>query len=157
MPRIATDESYDADAEGAYAEVSSAADRKRGPFGVLQKLERAFLRWDDGTADKAVTRELRNHATMPLSEDNCTWPNLLASRECLGRAINSSHENDPNRPDRETPRDAERVYGEKNAGAYEAREKVRALFRDAMPDGARDEAVAAAIKAAKGKDESDAD
>ena len=75
----------------AYKEVAKAFDLRRRPFAVLQRIARAFLKWDD-TADKAVRRELQNFASMKLSEVNTSWFTEQAFRECFLRALTSSSE-----------------------------------------------------------------
>ena len=75
----------------AYKEVAKAYDLRRRPFAVLQRIARAFLKWDD-TADKSVRRELQNFASMKLSEENTSWFAEKAFRECFLRALTSSTE-----------------------------------------------------------------
>lgn len=123
----------------AYKEVASAADLKRRPFAVLQRIARAFLKWD-GTADKSVRRELQNFASMKLTEENTTWFAEQAFRECFLRALTSSAENDPQRPENQDREDG--PYSEKQATAHAENYMVRTAFYQATAIGASEEQVA---------------
>ena len=122
----------------AYKEVAKAYDLRRRPFAVLQRIARAFLKWDDN-ADKAVRRELQNFASMKLSEENTSWFAEKAFRECFLRALTASTENDPSRPENVDREDG--AYSEKQAAGYASNLMVRSAFYDAVAIGASDEKI----------------
>ena len=122
----------------AYKEVAKAFDLRRRPFAVLQRIARAFLKWDD-TADKSVRRELQNFASMKLSEVSTSWFTEQAFRECFIRALRSSSDNDPKRPENVDQEDG--PYSEKQAAAFAENLMVRNAFYEAVAIGASDEKV----------------
>lgn len=122
----------------AYKEVATASDLRRRPFAVLQRIARAFLKWDD-TADKSVRRELQNFASMRLSEENTSWFAEKAFRECFIRALHASAENDPARPENVDSEDG--AYSEKQSAAHAENSMVRTAFYDAVAIGASDEKI----------------
>jgi len=144
------------DVRGSYAKLQDADDRRAGPWGDLQKLAKAFLKWDK-TAKAADRRELQNFVSLRLTSENATWPNEQAFRDTFRRVIQSSNQYDPARQDGGTPADAGEVY---DNGDGRARSKaVRAAFMAAISQGASDEIISAALKLAKGgkKDKPDGD
>ena len=98
MPRTAADESHDADAKKAYAQVTTADDRRSGPWGDMQKLAKAFLKWDK-TAKAADRRELQNFVSLRMTSENVTWGNEVAFRDTFRRVIASSNQYYPARQD----------------------------------------------------------
>ena len=122
----------------AYKEVVRAGDLRRRPFAVLQRIARAFLKWDD-SADKAVRRALQNFASMKLTEENTTWFSEQAFRECFIRALAASADNDPQKPENVDREDG--AYSEKQSEAYASNSMVRAAFYEAVAIGASDEKV----------------
>src|SRR5262245_25024453 len=87
------DKYVEQDTRGAYAELSTAAERKQSPLASLQKVARAFLKWDD-SAGKAERRELQTFADMPLNSNNVTWPTEQAFRGAFRRALTSAADNE---------------------------------------------------------------
>jgi hypothetical protein len=125
-------------ASKAYKEVAKAYDLRRRPFAVLQRIARAFLKWDD-TSEKSVRRELQNFASMKLSEENTSWFAEKAFRECFLRALIASSDNDPHRPENVDRGDG--PYSEKQAAAYASSLMVRNAFHEAVAIGASDEKI----------------
>src|SRR5262245_17025158 len=130
-PYAKTGEYVARDAKAAHSEVKDATYRAHSRFSDLRKIAKAFIRWDEGAADKGVVRELQNFISMPLSAENCTWMNESAMRSVFARVLVSSAENDPS-AEQDT---------EKQATEYRRNPAVRSAFRAAISIGASDEAV----------------
>src|SRR5262249_54402035 len=63
------------DTRGAYAEVASAADRRKSPVAQLQALARFWLRWDKffKRPQRRAANALKQLAGVPLTNENVTW------------------------------------------------------------------------------------
>jgi hypothetical protein len=149
MPQSFDYNDLEKDVRGAYTKLSSADDRKQSVVATLQKLARAFLKWDDD-ADKAVRRELQNFADMSLSEEAVSWYSEQAFRNCFVRALVSADMKDPARPENSGGQSKDGEYmGSDSADEWAKNVKVRTAFREAIGTQASDERVQAALRAAK--------
>src|SRR5262245_47401583 len=130
-PYAKTGAHVEKDTRGSYAQVKDATYRAHSRFADLRKIAKAYIRWDEGMADKSVVRELKNFIDMPLSAENTTWMNEQAMRSVFARVLVSSAENDPS-AEQDT---------EKQATEYRRNPAVRSAFRAAISIGASDEAL----------------
>jgi len=147
MPQQYNYDDLERDVRGAYARVSTSEDRKQSTVATLQKLARAFLKWDDD-ADKKVRRELQNFADMSLTEEATSWYSEQAMRDCFVRALVSAADNDESRPEKS---DGD-YMGSDAADEWAENYKVRAAFCLAMKSAgtlANDSAIQAALAAVK--------
>ncbi len=85
------DEDVERDVRGSYAAVAHSG-RDTG-CGILQKLARAFLKWDS-TASKAARKDLQNFADMPLTMENVTWMTERSFIDSFRRALVDSAQHD---------------------------------------------------------------
>lgn len=81
------------DTRDSYADVAARGQSKVSACGTLQRIAKAFLKFDKW-ADKTERSDLQRFASMPLTAENCSWPTECAFRESFGRVIVSSAEND---------------------------------------------------------------
>src|SRR5262245_44690854 len=84
------------DVRGSYQDVTKSARAKDAAFAVLQRIARAYLKWDKYAA-KQDRNDLKRFADMPLSDDNCTWFTEQAFRDMFRIVFTSSMQGEQDR------------------------------------------------------------
>lgn len=127
------------DASESYAKVAARGQSKVSACGDLQRLARAFLKWDK-TAEKAPRRDLQRFATMSLTEENCSWQTTVSFQDAFASALASSAQND--KPE------AGELYDSETKEA--ANQKIRAAFAEAISADATADTIKRAMDSVKG-------
>lgn len=132
------DDDLRSDVGKSYANVAASGQSKVSGVGTLQRLARAFLKWDK-KADKDVRRELHRYASLSLTQENCSWGTAQSFREVFIRALISAAQNNS---------DPEDYLESRGANPYRNPE-IRALFNEAIAEGASDGLVQHTLEAVK--------
>jgi hypothetical protein len=126
---LSQDEEVDRDAQSAYTDTRSAADRRRSTAGALQKIGKLFLTWDNDSAFKRSKRRaanaLKQLCGVPLTE-NTNWQFEASLRDAIRSAVAEEAEHDNDRPENGDGMAA--GYLEENSKAFAENQQVRAII-----------------------------
>lgn len=117
-------EAIEKDARESYAAVAARGQSKVSACGTLQRIAKAYLKWDK-SADKTERKDLQRFASMSLTAENCSWQTEQAFRDAFHRVLVSSAENDRNKEGEGNPQHS----------------AVRAAFYAAISNGASESDV----------------
>ena len=127
---LSQDEEVDRDAQSAYTDTRSAADRRRSTVGALQRIAKLFLKWDSDPAFKRSTRRaanaLKQLTQVPLTAANVNWMFEQSLRQALQAAIVEEAQFDSDRPENGDGMAA--GYLEENSKAFAENQQVRAII-----------------------------
>ena len=135
------------DTRKAYASITSAADRKAGSTGVLMRIAKTYLKWDDQPRNsKRARNALKQLTGVPLTSENCTEFFDSSLRLALIECINESASADVSQINSEVDGnddaymenlyqkhdgDSKKIQAERkraNSTNYEQNSRVRAAF-----------------------------
>ena len=143
------------DTQRAYSQITSSADRKAGSTGVLMRIAKTYLKWDDQPRDsKRARNALKQLTGVPLSQENCTEffnsSLRLAIIECLNESAQADMLAEAQEVDgADTDDNTYMSRTKKGASDFQTNERVRMAFRAACRTDANEDDVKRVLKAAR--------